>query len=186
MKPITPIDFVAPRRSGRFGRALLALAVAGLAWQGGLAWNGQQALNQQREAFAAALKQAAVPQRVAAPQERRAQAQAELLSRQLAAPWDQLMDLFEKHGTGDIALVRLEPDATTGMVSLTARARHRRVMLAYVMALENDKRLSSVLLSHYETLRDVDGQPVQFTVQAVWRPGVAATQNKGSVQEAAQ
>ncbi len=187
MKLITPIDFMAPRRAGGLGRMLLALAAAGLAWQAGLAWNEQQALDQQREAFAGALKSAAIPQRAVAPEERRSQAQADALARQLAAPWDQLMDLFEKHGAGNIALVRLEPDATTGVVSVTARARHRRVMLAYVMALENDKRLGSVLLNHYETLREVDGAPVQFSIHAVWRPGmVVNAQPKGSAQEMAQ
>jgi Tfp pilus assembly protein PilN len=186
MKRITPIDFVAPRRAAGIGRALLALAAAGLAWQGGLAWNAQQSLAQQAESFAVAMRQAAAPQRTAAPLQQRAQAQIEHLSRHLAAPWDQLMDLFEKHGNGDIALVRLEPDATTGVVSVTARARHRRIMLAYVMALENDKRLSSVLLNHYETLHDVDGAPVQFSVHAVWRPAVAAALAKGGAQEAAQ
>ena len=186
MKLLTPIDFVAPRRSPGVGLVLLALAAAALAWQGWLAWHDQQAFNQQRDAFAATLRQASAPQRVVAPEERRSQAQVEHLARQLSAPWDDLMALFEKHGVGDVALVRLEPDATTGMLTVTARARHRRVMLAYVMALENDRRLSSVLLNHYETLHDVDGAPVQFSIHAVWRPGVAALQSKSRTQEMAQ
>ncbi len=186
MKHLTPIDFVAPRRLPRTGLALLTLAAAAIAWQGWLAWNDQQAFNQQRDAFAATLRQASAPQRVVAPEERRGQAQIDHLSRHLAAPWNELMDLFEKHGAGDIALVRLEPDATTGMLTVTARARHRRVMLAYVMALENDKRLASVLLNHYETLHDVEGAPVQFSIHAIWRPGVAAAQGKSSTQEMAQ
>lgn len=186
MKLLTPIDFVAPRRSPGIGLALLALAAAALAWQGWLVWSDQQALNRQRDAFAATLRQASAPQRAVAPEERRAQAQLDHLSLHLAAPWNELMDMFEKHGRGDVALVRLEPDATTGMLTVTARARHRRVMLAYVMALENDKRLASVLLNHYETLHDVDGAPVQFSIHAVWRPGMAAAQVKGRTQEMAQ
>ena len=171
MKTITPIDFVARRSVPGAGLAMLALAAGVLAWQGWLVWQDQRTLQQQRDAFATLTQQADAPARVVSAQERRPLARIDELARHLAAPWDELLALFEKHGAGDVALVRLEPDAASGLVTLTARARHRRVMMAYVIALENDSRLSSVLLNHHESLPDVEGTPVQFSVTAQWRPG---------------
>jgi hypothetical protein len=192
MKPIASVDLIGNRSMPGVGMPLLALAVAALAWQSWLAWSGQAAFEQQREAFAVTLRQAAVPRPPVAPEEQRTQLQMEHLARHLAAPWNELMALFEKHGAGDVALVSLEPDATTGIVTLTARARHRRAMLAYVMALEKDVRLSSVLLDRHETLHEVEGTPVQFSLHAVWRPAVAqqaaqaARTPRGNAQEVAQ
>lgn len=185
MKTITPIDFVARRSVPGTGLALLALAALALAWQGWLTWQDQRMLQHQREAFATLTHQADAPPRVVSAEERRQLAQIAQLSRHLAAPWDELLALFEKHGAGDVALVRLEPDASTGLVNLTARARHRRVMMAYLLALESDPRLSAVLLTHHETLPDVEGTPVQFSITAQWRPG-SPQRGKTATQEMAQ
>lgn len=173
MKPLRRIDFVAPRRAAPTALALLLLAAAALAWQGWLAWQGRGGLEQERAAFSALRRQAAAPLPVASPEQRRQQQQIEQLAGHFAAPWGDLLLLFEEHSVGRVALVRLEPDAATGMVHVLARARHTRAMMDYVTALENDARLASVLLSHHELLRDVSGAPVEFSVNAVWRAEVA-------------
>ena len=185
MRPITTIDFVARRSLPSAGVTMLLLAAGVLAWQGWLAWQDQRAMQHQRDAFAASTRQAEVPQKATSPAERRQIAQIEFVARHLAAPWDQLLAMFEKHGAGEVALVRIEPDASTGLVTLTARARDRRVMMAYVIALENDLRLSSVLLNHHETLGDVDGAPVLFAITAQWR-AVSAQPAKAVSQEMVQ
>ena len=126
-------------------------------WRGkaGTVWQDRDVLERQRDACAAASRQAAAPQRSVTPPEAAAQhAQLEQLARHLAAPWGDLLALFEQHGAGDVALVRLEPDAAIGRVTLTARARQRAAMLAYVIALEHDARLASVLLTHHKSVPD--------------------------------
>ncbi len=186
MKPLHRIDFVAPRRAAPPALVLLLLAAAALAWQGGLAWQGRSSLEQERAAFAASARQAAAPLPVAAPEERRRQQQIEQLAGHLAAPWDSLLLLFEEHGAGRVALLRLEPDAATGIVHVLARARHPRAMMDYVTALEDDARLESVLLNHHELLRDVSGTPVEFSVNAVWRAEVAQQRTQPMVRETVQ
>ena len=173
MKSLRRIDFVAPRRAAPASLALFLLAAALLAWQGWLAWQGRASLEHERAEFAAVARRVAAPQRVVSPEQRRQQQQIEQLAGHLAAPWDGLLTLFEEHGAGRVALVRLEPDAATGMVHVLARARHARAMMDYVTALESDARLASVLLSHHEVLREVAGAPVEFSVNAVWRAEVA-------------
>lgn len=173
MKALAPIDFVAPRRPPRVGSAVLLGAAAALAWQGWHFWQDRDVLERQRDTSAAASRQAAAPQRSVTPLEQRQQAQLEQLARHLAAPWGDLLALLEHHGAGDVALERLEPDAAIGTLTLTARARHRAAMLAYVIALEHDARLASVLLAHHEIVPEVSGTSVVFTVQAVWRPARA-------------
>ena len=184
MKKISPVDFVARRTVPPTGLALLLLAGGVLAWQGWLAWQDQRALQNQREAFATMLRPSDGAPKALSAQERQWQAQINQVARHLTAPWDELLSLFEKHGAGDVALVRLEPDAGTGLVTLTARARHRRVMMAYLIALENDPHLTSVLLNQHEVLAEVEGAPVQFSITAQWRPGSPRT--KAAVQEMAQ
>ena len=169
MKKIFPVDFVARPGLPSAGALLMLVAAGALTWQGWMAWQDQEALQHQREAFASLARQTAVPQRMASADEGRQMAQFETVARRLAAPWNELLGLFEKHGAGDVALVRLEPDASTGLVTLTARARNRRVMMAYLLALESDPRLLSVLLNHHEVLADVEGTPVQFSITAQWR-----------------
>jgi hypothetical protein len=173
MKPITRIDFIAPRRTSPFALALLLLATVALAWQAWLVWQGQRAVQHQRAALAVSARQAVVPSSSPSPQQRRMHVRLEQLAWHLAAPWDELLDLFERHGTGEVALVRLEPDAASGVVNLLARARDRHAMMVYVVSLESDPRLTSVLLRQHEVLVGADGAPVQFSVSAVWRPGQA-------------
>ena len=173
MRPIRRIDFIEPHGASRAALALLLLAGALLAWQGWLAWQGQQALQTDRATLAAVTRQAAAPLPSASPEQRREWARIEQLAGHFAAPWDELLAAFEEHGAGRVALVRLEPDAATGIVHLLARARQPRAMMDYVTALEADARLASVLLNHHELLRDVPGTPVEFAVSAVWRVELA-------------
>ncbi len=179
MKGLIPIDFASRPAWPRVGTLALAAATLVLGWQAWSAWQQQQVLQHQDERFATQLRQLNVPQRGTSAVERKHRAQFDAVERHLAAPWDELLKSFERHGAGDVAMVRFEPDAGTGTLTVVARARHRRVMMAYVMALEADPRLASVLLTSHESLPDVEGTPVQFSISARWWSGLGAA---GSAQ----
>lgn len=185
MKGLISIDFASRPALPRAGTLALAAAALVLGWQGWSSWQEQQALAHQDERFAAQLRQLNVPQRGSGAGERKQRAQFDAVERHLAAPWDELLRSFERHGAGDVALVRFEPDAGTGNLTVVARARHRRVMMAYVMALEADPRLAQVLLTSHELLPDVEGTPVQFSISARWWSGLgtaAGAQAKEATQ----
>lgn len=165
------IDFLAaaPRRAP--GLALLAVAVALLAWQSWEAARELRLLERERSGLAALAPQRNAGNAPMTAADRRRHAQMEALARYLAAPWDELLAAFEERRPGQAVLQRVEQDASSGTLRLTARARHADAMMAYVTALEADTRLSQVLLHRHETDGEQPGAPLRFELSAAWKGG---------------
>jgi Tfp pilus assembly protein PilN len=101
-------------------------------------------------------------------------AQVNAVAGELSAPWSDLLAAFEEHGSGDVGLLKLEPDARAGLVRVTGQVRNTRALFGYLRALEADPRLERVVLTNHQVERNTPGMPLRFTLQAGWRRGSAA------------
>lgn len=95
-------------------------------------------------------------------------------SRASCAPGADLLATFEEHGSNDIGLLKLEPDAKAGLVRVTGQARNTAALFAYLRELEADPRLMHVALTTQQSERDTPGQPLRFVIQAGWRTTASA------------
>lgn len=165
------LDFVAPPPRPWSGLVLALVALAALGAVLVQAWLLRQ------ETQRAAVRDVR-PAAVRAPlsdTQRRGLVQVKSLAAQITAPWSDLLAVFEQHTQPAVGLLRLEPDARSGRVKLTAEAKDVTAMMVYVTALEADARLVEVVLANHQLERDVPGKPVRFTVQAGWRPAPTVT-----------
>ncbi len=169
MKRPPTLDFAGGAPQPWIGLAVCVLAALMLAGGAAVSWQQQQ----RNGALAAALSQRSAQRQPAAralsAAERTRVAQGERVMSELRAPWGELLSTFEAQSRPDIGLLKLEPDARTGLVRVTAHAKDTTALFAYVKALEGDDRLRNVSLVNHELERDTPGQPLRFTLQAGWR-----------------
>lgn len=178
MKAPARIDFVPGTAPPQLGWLLLAAAVPALA----AGTYPALTLRASTHELAARSQPARAARPIAAQltdAQRRSLRQVHALSAQITAPWSDLLAVFEQHIQPDVGLLRLEPDARSGRVRLSAEARDTKAMMGYVTALESDVRLVDVVLTHHQFERELAGQPVRFTLQAGWRPAPALAAHKG-------
>jgi hypothetical protein len=174
MKPVPHLNFLrlTPRP---WGGVVLALAAAGVL--AAISWHGWELERGNREEASMLARRtvaaAPLPPRKLTEAERVRFAQASAVAGELGAPWSDLLAAFEEHGSGDVGLLKLEPDARAGLVRVTAQVRNTRALFAYVRALEADPRLDRVVLTNHQIERDTPGMPLRFTLQAGWRRGPA-------------
>jgi hypothetical protein len=86
--------------------------------------------------------------------------------RQLTVPWGALVSTLEKAAMRDVALLQLQPDADQRRLRLTAEARDREAMFAYVQRLEDSPALAEVVLVSHQVQNDDPQRPIQFSLQA--------------------
>lgn len=165
------IDFLAPAPRRGLGLALLAAAALALAWQGLEATRALQRLEQERRGLGALVARRSAAPAAMTAEDRRRHAQLDALARYLAAPWAELLAALEERRPGQAVLQRVEQDAATGSIRLTVRARHAEAMMAYVTALEADRRLANVLLHRHEPDGDAAAGALRFELSADWRGG---------------
>lgn len=165
------IDFLAPAPRRGLGLALLAAAALALAWQGLEAARALQRLEQERRGLGALVARRSAAPAAMTAEDRRRHAQLDALARYLAAPWAELLAALEERRPGQAVLQRVEQDAATGSIRLTVRARHAEAMMAYVTALEADRRLANVLLHRHEPDGDAAAGALRFELSADWRGG---------------
>jgi Tfp pilus assembly protein PilN len=89
--------------------------------------------------------------------------------RQLGLPWARMIAAVEKASTGDVVVLQLQPEAQQRLLRLSAEAKSREAMLAYVRRLGQDRALADVYLVRHEVRLDRPGRPIQFAVQATLR-----------------
>ncbi len=171
MKPArVNLDYLAPApRSLWLGMVVLAIALA----------VASQLLLRYRDAQLALARIEATAGLVGAPQQPRPSVSkdhldeemrsAETVVRQLALPWAALVLAIEQAATRDVALLQLQPDASTRLVTLTAEARHRDAMFEYVRRLGAANGLAGVHVVSHQVQREDPRRPVQFSVQASMR-----------------
>ena len=170
MKPLPQVDFLQQGRLPWLGAALLLVAAVLLGVAG---WQVSELDRDNRDTATLLARRAValapVPPRKPTEAERVRFAQASAVAGELGAPWSELLSAFEEHGSGDVGLLKLEPDARAGQVRVTGQVRNTRALFAYLRALESDPRLGSVVLTNHQLERDVPGRPLRFTLQAGWR-----------------
>ncbi len=175
MKVLPQIDFCARGPRPWAGLTLCGVAAALLAVAATTYWQQQsetqQALARMNERTA---RQLPALSRKLNEADRQQLARASRIATDLNAPWADLLATFEQHSQADIGLLKLEPDAHAALVRVTGHARNVSAMFDYVKALEADPRLHSVALTQHLLERESPGQPLRFTLQAGWRPGVVA------------
>jgi hypothetical protein len=171
MRSLARIDFLGRVHRRGLGTALLLVGAALLGWQAWRTWQEFAMLERERAGLAALTRQSRPAAADMSPQDRRRHAQLDALAQYLAAPWHELLAVFEQRAPGQAVLQRIEQDAQTGTVRLTARARHAEAMVQYVTLLERDPRVSSVLLHQHESDGELPGSPLVFQLSAAWKGG---------------
>ena len=79
---------------------------------------------------------------------------------------ESLIAALEKASTKDTALLQLQPDADQRRLRLTAEARNREAMFAYVQRLERSPALAEVHLISHQVQAEDPQHPIQFSLQA--------------------
>jgi Tfp pilus assembly protein PilN len=92
--------------------------------------------------------------------------QVEVVVRQLALPWTQIIEALEKASIDEVTLQQLQPDAQQRVLRVKAEARSPQAMLAYLRRLGGTKVLSDVHLTSHQIKPDDPSRPIQFGVQA--------------------
>lgn len=171
MRSLARIDFLGRTHRRGLGTSLLLITIAWLGWQAWLTWQEYTMLERERAGLAALTRQSRPATTEMSSLDRRRHAQLDALARYLAAPWHELLAVFEQRAPGQAVLQRIEQDAQTGTVRLTARARHAEAMVQYVTLLERDPRVASVLLHQHESDGALPGSPLLFQLSATWKGG---------------
>lgn len=87
---------------------------------------------------------------------------------QLTLPWEQLFAALEKANGQNVALLKVLPEKSKGMVFIDGEAKDIAAMLDYIRQLNDSKVLRDVdLLSHQIQLQDPQ-KPVHFNLSAKW------------------
>lgn len=94
---------------------------------------------------------------------------AEAVLRQLALPWNTIIETIEAATTEDVALLRMQPDAQQRQLRLAAEARNPEAMLEYLRRLAAAKTLAEVHVASHQVQMEDPQRPIQFTVQAQLR-----------------
>ena len=164
------LDYLAPpRRAPWAGVALLAASLAVGGYLAERYRDAREALVR-LEAESGLLTPERRPVR-ALPRERlEAQTKAaEAVVRELTVPWGTLIATLEAASARDVALLQLQPDADQRRLRLTAEARDRESMFAYVKRLEAAPALVEVHLVSHQVQTDDPQRPIQFSLQAALR-----------------
>jgi Tfp pilus assembly protein PilN len=90
------------------------------------------------------------------------------VAQNLTTPWSDMLESLEAAPSQSVALLSVEPSVAKRSVRITAEARNPQDMLDYLSALQQDARLSSVLLTSHQIQDRVPGAPVRFQIQANW------------------
>jgi hypothetical protein len=96
---------------------------------------------------------------------------ANAVLQQMNIPWGELFAAIESAENGNVALLAVQPDARSHSVLIGGEARDLPAALAYMERLERTRRLRDVVLLTHEVKTKDPGQPVAFTLNAVWQEG---------------
>lgn len=89
---------------------------------------------------------------------------------QLSLPWQRLfVELGQASGTGNVALISIEPDPVKSHVVLMVEGRDMASMLKFVSDLQKSPDFSEVVLQSHTINTKVPEKPVRFRLSATWR-----------------
>jgi len=89
--------------------------------------------------------------------------------RRLNLPWWDLFASLQRSATPKVALLVLEPDASTFTLKGEAEAADPGAMLTYVETLRHDRFFTAVILTHHEVDATDPNTPLRFKFEAAWR-----------------
>lgn len=92
------------------------------------------------------------------------------ITRKLNTPWERLFRALEALPHEQVALLSVEPDASSGSVRIQAEAKDTATMLAYVEDLREGGWLSAVALNNHQVRQDDPFKPVRFSFSGQWVP----------------
>lgn len=177
MRSMTPLqlDFVSRWQVSLPGSALLLVGLIALA----LSW---QAYQQSSEALRGSQQQLAKyqPKPIKPAQvhgQRPVQADPALEqrlqhARQIAdfllLPWMDVFAALEAAADPEVAVLGIEPEPKKKLVKITAEAKNKALMFAYMQKLEATPQLSGVYLQRHEVTEEEDQRPVRFSLVASW------------------
>lgn len=95
---------------------------------------------------------------------------AKRISGELNLPWGQFFASLEHAKTDNIGLLEIATEPKSGAVHITAEARAYPAMLDYVARLSKEPALAEVYLIRHRVDEQNPEKPVQFTVEAIWKP----------------
>jgi hypothetical protein len=90
------------------------------------------------------------------------------VARELARRWDSVFAAIEAARDPEVALLAIEPDASKGIVRLTAESKNKNAMLRYLTRLQDQQPLQRVLLENHEVRTEEPERPVRFVVSGQW------------------
>ncbi|MGZ9005686.1 MAG: hypothetical protein ACXW20_18075 [Burkholderiales bacterium] len=93
---------------------------------------------------------------------------ADSIAERLTLPWADLFNALEASSSSHVALLALEPGVPKRVLRITAEARNKNDMLAYVNGLNEEQRLVNVHLMDHQLQAQTPGEPVRFSIQASW------------------
>jgi hypothetical protein len=91
---------------------------------------------------------------------------AEAVVRQLALPWSAMVRAVESAGTGEVAVLQMQPEARERQLRLTGEAKNEKAMLEYLRRLAASRALSDVYLASHQVMLEEPQRPIQFTALA--------------------
>lgn len=165
------LDYQRPRQH-RSGLALFAAGCLAAAAVGYAAWQQGEAVavlevrlaRIERPRPTAPASAARAADAAQAERLREARAVQALLDR----PWSPLFQTIEAARDPDIALLGIEPDAGRGLVRITAEARRREAMLAYLDRLGQTPVLHDAILIEHQVQKQVAERPIRFSLSVLW------------------
>jgi hypothetical protein len=102
------------------------------------------------------------------PEMKREVRKANAVMSELDLPWGALFDSIEYATSHDVALLSIQPDASSRKMRIGGEAKNIPAMLDFVGALEREPALKDAYLLKYEVKRDDPHRPVTFLVSASW------------------
>ncbi|HEX9395307.1 MAG TPA: hypothetical protein VF943_01080 [Burkholderiales bacterium] len=93
----------------------------------------------------------------------------EVVTRQLALPWPEMIESVESAANRQVALLVLQPEPERGTLRLTAEAGTPQAMLDYVRRLGESEALAGAHLVSHQVRRESAARPIQFVAQATLR-----------------
>ena len=147
--------------------APLLLAVA-LAFAGDVAFSLAKNLQAVRK-YESALGKLDKRSRAPAPNASKEEvAAARETMQRLALPWEKLFAALESAASDQVALLSIEPDPKSGMVTITGDSKDYLGALSYVLNLSHSDSLSRVQLARHEVKERDAQKTVNFSISAAW------------------
>lgn len=160
------------QRPDRPGRVLLALGCLAAAGVSVWAWQQARSISALEDQLAQLERSQPVAQRGAGrstdPTLVRTLREARTIDAQLQRRWGELFEAIEAAGSADIAVLAIAPDAERGQVRISAEARRREAMLAYLQRLGQGAVLRDAVLIEHRVQQQLAERPIRFSLSATW------------------